>query len=269
MNGKEYVMLRPIRSIYQFFVDQPIKEASILNHRYQVLDLIGIGSYGIVYLCRDLQSRGKKVVKQLRPSKRKNRNEMKLFQDEVTILQKLKHHHMPIFHEAFSQNGHYFYVMSYINGVNLEDEIFQNKKIFHEKDALLFIEKVIKLVDILHKQGFYHLDLRIPNLLLIDNEPYLIDFGLAKQVKPKHSSIKREEYRLQDYYDVGDILLYLLYTTYSSNNKKALPWTEELSLKEDTVSLLKKLLRIDKAYSNIQSILDDLDRAVKAVENSN
>ena len=36
--------------------------------------------------------------------------------------------------------------------------------------------------------------------------------------------------KLQDYYDLGEILLYLLYTTYNSKNKKALPWTEELSL---------------------------------------
>ena len=45
--------------------------------------------------------------------------------------------------------------------------------------------------------------------------------------------------KLQDYYDLGEILLYLLYTTYTSKNKKALPWTEELSLELETVHLLK------------------------------
>lgn len=262
-------MLRPIRKIHQFIVDKPINEAAIINHRYQVLDLIGTGSYGIVYLCRDLQTKEKKVVKQLRPSKRKHRNEIKLFQDEVTILQKLKHHRMPMLYEAFSEKGHYFYVMSYIDGVNLEDEIFLNKKTFTERESLLFIEQVIKVVDSLHNQDIYHLDLRIPNILLINDEPYLIDFGLAKQVKSEQSEIKKDECKLQDYYDLGDILLYLLYTTYSSKSKKALPWTEELSLRKETVSLLKKLLRINKPYTNAQSILNDLYVAVKAVENSN
>lgn len=263
-------MLRPIRKMYQFIVDQPIKKAEILNHRYQVLDIIGAGSYGMVYLCRDLQTKDHKVIKQLRPSKRRNRNEIKLFHDEVSIMGNLKHNQMPMMYETFSENGHFYYVMSYIDGVNLEDEIFQSRKVFNEDESLLFMEKLIKLVDYLHKHDIYHLDLRIPNIILKDNEPYLIDFGLAKQVKsiPKAKENNSEELKLQDYYDLGDILLYLLYTTYPSKTKKALPWTEELSLKRETVYLLNKLLRIDEPYSTFDQILNDLNAAVKAFGNS-
>ncbi|MEH7237222.1 serine/threonine protein kinase [Bacillus sp. JJ1562] len=258
-------MLRPIRKIYQFIFDVPIKEAEILNHRYQVKDMIGTGSYGIVYLCRDLQTKEDKVIKQLRPSKRRNMNEIKLFHEETAIMEKLKHNQMPMFYEAFSERGHYFYAMGYIDGVNLEDEIFLNKKTFNEKESLLFIAKLIKFVDYLHKKDIYHLDLRIPNILLKNDEPYLIDFGLAKQVKPNQSlENNNEELKLQDYYDLGDILLYLLYTTYSSKTKKALPWTEELSLRQETVYLLNKLLRIEEPYSTIDPILNDLNTAVKA-----
>ena len=66
--------LRSIRRIYQFFVDVPIKEGVILNDRYEVLRVIGTGSYGIVYLCKDLKTKENRVVKQLRPSKHRNRN---------------------------------------------------------------------------------------------------------------------------------------------------------------------------------------------------
>ncbi|WP_085993344.1 serine/threonine-protein kinase [Oceanobacillus senegalensis] len=260
-------MLRPIRKVYQFIVDTPLKEAAILHHRYRILDMIGIGSYGMVYLCYDLHTEEKKVIKQLRPSKRRNMDEIKLFYNEVSIMEKLKHNHMPKFYGTFSERGHYFYVMDYIDGVNMEDEIFLNQKTFHEKESLLFIAKLIKLVDYLHNKGIFHLDLRIPNILLKDNEPYLIDFGLAKQVKPNYPPIKKEEWMLQDYYDLGDILLYLLYTTYPSKNKKALPWTEELLLRQETVFLLKKLLRIDEPYLTIPQILDDLYVAVQACEN--
>ncbi|WP_010285477.1 serine/threonine protein kinase [Bacillus timonensis] len=262
-------MLRPIRKIYQFIVDKPIKKSGIVNHRYQVLEMIGSGSYGMVYLCRDLLTREDRILKQLRPSRRKAMNEIKLFHDEVSVMGNLKHHRMPVFYEAFSESGHYFYVMSYIKGVNLEDEIFQNKKTFNEKESLLFVAKLIQVVDYLHKKDIYHLDLRIPNILLKNNEPYLIDFGLAKQEKPNQSNENdRKELKLQDYYDIGDILLYLLYTTYSSKTKKALPWTEELSLRQETVLLVKKLLRMEKPYSSIDGILYDLYVAVKALEES-
>ncbi len=262
-------MIRPIRKMYQFFVDKPLKKAEILNQRYQVLDYIGTGSYGIVYLCRDLNTNENKIIKQLRPSKRNNTNEVKLFYDEIYIIENLEHERMPMFYEAFSERGQYFYVMGYIDGVNLQDEIFLNKKTFREKEALLFIDELIKLVEYLHKTDVYHLDLRIPNIIVKNNEPYLIDFGLAKQVKQNQTPAKVkgksiEEWKLQDYYDVGDILLYLLYTTYSPKTKKALPWTEELSLKKETVILLKRLLRIDKPYSSIESILRDLYAALES-----
>ncbi|THE11009.1 serine/threonine-protein kinase [Bacillus timonensis] len=262
-------MLRPIRRMYQFIVDKPIKAAEILNHRYQVIDMIGTGSYGIVYLCHDLQNKEYKVVKQLRPSKRKNRNEIKLFEDEISIMKRLKHKQMPLFYGEFSERGHYFYAMSYMDGVNLEDEIFLNKKVFNEEESLLFLAKIIKLVDYLHNNDMYHLDLRIPNIIIKENEPYLIDFGLARQVKStQFRETNSEELKLQDYYDLGDILLYLLYTTYPLKTKKALPWTEELSLRQETEAILKKLLGITEPYSTIEQILHDLYKAVRAFENS-
>ena len=70
----------------------------------------------------------------------------------------------------------------------------------------------------------------------------------------------------QDYYDLGEILLYLLYTTYTSKNKKALPWTEELSLEKETVYLLKRLLQIKEPYSNTSEIAADLHAAIKVKE---
>ena len=74
------------------------------------------------------------------------------------------------------------------------------------------------------------------------------------------------EMKQQDYYDLGEILLYLLYTTYPLQNKKALPWTEELSLEKETVYLLKRLLQIKEPYSTVNEIAADLHTALKAIE---
>ena len=127
---------------------------------------------------------------------------------------------------------------------------------------------MLELVDYLHKENIYHQDLRIPNILLKNNEPFLIDFGLSKQ-RSGSFYIKQEdilEMKQQDYYDLGEILLYLLYTAYSFKNKKALPWTEELSLRKGTVYLLKRLLQIKEPYSTSSEISADLHAALKALE---
>ncbi|MFB4168162.1 serine/threonine protein kinase [Virgibacillus sp. JSM 102003] len=261
--------MRMVRKVKQFFVDIPIEEGAVINDRYRVLHVIGAGSYGIVYLVKDLELELNKVVKQLRPSKRRNSKEVNLFNDELAVLSKLDHNRMPRLYEVFTTGGNYFYTMSFITGDNLEDLIFARHKIFQEKEALLFIEKLLVLVDYLHSRSIFHLDLRIPNMILKDEELFLIDFGLARQentntLPDSHHLLKLKQ---QDYYDVGDVLLYLLYTSYSSKKKKALPWTEELSLRKETVHLLKRLLRINEPYSDISDISVDLRTALEANEN--
>ena len=261
---------RVIRKIYQFFYDRPIKAGIVLNERYKVLRVIGMGSYGIVYLCKDLKTKENTVVKQLRPSKRRNKKEIKLFENEISVLRRLNHQNIPVLYETFSLDKHLFYAMSFIEGDNLEDEIFYHKKSFNEKEALGILAQLLELVDYLHNKDIYHQDLRIPNLLLKNTELFLIDFGLAKHgvvKEPSSSSSQKQEWiqemKLQDYYDLGEILLYLLYTTYTSKNKKALPWTEELSLEKETVHLLKRLLQINEPYANTSEIAADLQAAMK------
>ncbi|WP_223881762.1 serine/threonine protein kinase [Niallia endozanthoxylica] len=265
--------MRAIRKIYQFFVDKPVKEETVLNGRYKVLNVIGTGSYGIVYLCEELNTNENRVIKQLRPSKRRSKKEVEMFEKEIAVLRMLNHPNIPRLFEAFSNNGDLFYVMSFIEGDNLEDQIFFKKKTFNEKESLLFLVHLLELVDYLHKRDIYHQDLRIPNIILKNEDPFLIDFGLTNQglsmdsyhsTSPSSSDKQRSilEMKQQDYYDLGEILLYLLYTTYSSESKKALPWTEELSLEKGTVYLLKRLLGITEPYSNTSEISADLHAAL-------
>ena len=163
-----------------FFTIGQLKTGIVLNERYKVLRVIGMGSYGIVYLCEDLKTKENTVVKQLRPSKRRNKKEIELFENEISVLRRLNHQNIPVLYETFSNDGHLFYAMSYIDGDNLEDEIFYHKKTFNEKEALGILAQLLELVDYLHNKDIYHQDLRIPNLLLKNKELFLIDFGLAK-----------------------------------------------------------------------------------------
>ena len=71
--------------------------------------------------------------------------------------------------------------MSVIEGDDLEDLIFFSKKTFNEKESLQILDQLLELVDYLHKKDIYHQDLRIPNMLLKNNELFLIDFGLSQR----------------------------------------------------------------------------------------
>ncbi|MDW7615682.1 protein kinase [Peribacillus simplex] len=260
-------MLRSIRKIYQFFVDIPLKKGVVLKNRYEVTAVIGTGSYGIIYLCIDLKTNVNTVIKQLRTSKRRSKKELEQFENEISILRMLNHKEMPKLYEKFSQDGNYYFVMDFIEGDNLEDHIFLNHITFNEKESLLFLGELVELVSYLHSHYIFHQDLRIPNILLKDNQPILIDFGLSKRAVS--ADLAKEailQLKRQDFYDLGEILLYVLYTTYTSKNKMALPWTEELSLEKDTVHILKRLLSIQEPYSDIQEISMDLHAALESKE---
>lgn len=262
---RKFSILRSIRKIYQFFVDVPIKKGTVLNDRYEVLGVIGTGSYGIFYSCKDLKTNEIRGVKQLRPSKHHNKKEVALFENEIAVLRSINHKNMPVVMESFFYNGYLFYAMSFIEGDNLEDLIFHKRVSFNEEESLLLIADLLKLVDYLHNKGIYHGDLRIPNILLKDGQPFLIDFGLSKQ-SGSMDSASAYEMKQQDHYDLGEILLYLLYTTYPSKNIKALPWTEELTIKKETVHLLKRLLQVKESYSTISEISTDVQAALQAKE---
>ncbi|QUG43769.1 protein kinase [Psychrobacillus sp. INOP01] len=248
--------------MYQFVVDKPLQQGTIINNLYKIKHVIGSGSYGIIYNCKEIQTNEIRVLKQLRPSKQRTKSEVSLFENEISIISKLQHASMPQFYEAFSVNGSLFYSMNYIEGINMEDLIFSTNRKYVEKDALAFILDLLPLVDHLHKKNIFHGDIRISNILINKGKLFLIDFGLSKI---EQNDSKFLELRQYDYYDLGDVLLYLLYTNYSSKNKKALPWTEELSLEMETVHLLKRLLQIDEAYSTLESIAQDIETALLAV----
>lgn len=151
-----------------------------------------------------------------------------MFQNEMEIMKQLLHPNMPAIIENFSDDDqHLYYVMTFIGGENMEEQIFTRQQSFSEEESLRVLEQLLQMVQYLHAKGIYHQDLRIPNILINDGELYLIDFGLSvcesevSQATSQSDLCKRiEQLRLQDYYDLGEILLYLLYTTYTPTNKK-------------------------------------------------
>lgn len=260
---REVSILRSVRKIYQFFVDGPLKKGTVLNNRYEVMAVIGKGSYGIVYLCNDWKTNENIVIKQLRNSKRRSKKELQQFENEMSILRLLNNKNIPKFHEKFSHDGHVYFVMDFIETDNLEEHIFNKHVTFTEMESLHFLNELVRLVSYLHDHDIFHQDLRIPNILLQNTQPILIDFGLSKRIVSADSPDELVlEMKRQDFYDLGEILLFVLYTTYSPTDKKALPWTEELSLEKETVHILKRLLSIQAPYSDIREISMDLQTAI-------
>jgi serine/threonine-protein kinase len=248
------------KTLTRWIYDRPLEEGAVVANKYQIRKCIGMGSYGIAYLSFDLRAKKLCVIKQLRPSKARFKRERKRFASEIELMKRLQYPCMPRYLDDFHFKSHSFYVMTYIAGENLEEQLFSKKKRFQEKEALLLIRDVAEIVIDLHNRHIFHSDLRIPNIVLAEDNVYLIDFGLAII----HSDEGEDAVKLRqdDYYDLGDLLLFLLYSDFTPKTKKALPWTEELNLKAETKVLLKRLLGIEEKFLHDKQVLQAIHEAI-------
>ncbi|PON00283.1 serine/threonine protein kinase [Bacillus halotolerans] len=253
-----------LKQLKKLLFDRPLKNGVILNNQYKIEECLGMGGYGLVYVCTDVHMQTPYVLKQLRPTKAKKQKERVRFQQEVSLLKSISHPQIPAFIEDFIIDGQACYVMQLVEGDNIEELLFFQKQPFTELMALQLMSQLLDIVEYLHERLIFHTDIRTPNIMMNHSNVCLIDFGLAKQLS--HEEDEELKLRKQDdFFDLGETLLFLLYSQYKGKKKKNATWLEELTLTKEVTLLLKKLLGIDEEYQHTASIREDLKRAIQSV----
>ncbi|MDL4843181.1 serine/threonine protein kinase [Aquibacillus rhizosphaerae] len=251
---------------YRLLTDRRYKQGDLLAGKYLVKSALGMGSYGMTYLCINLERQQLCVIKQMTKSK-KQKVIREQYNHETQILEHLNHPNIPTFFEQFIFEKNYFFSMEYIKGRNLEDVLFADKFSFTERGSLVLVRDLLNIVAYVHSMGIIHGDIRIPNVILQNDKPYIIDFGLAELFENPTETSKRDQKEKidllrEDYFDIGDLLLFLLYSNYGTNVKKGRSWTEELTLHPQTTYFLKRLLNIREPYTHTLAAINDVNRAI-------
>ncbi len=236
---------------------------------YRITSVLGLGSYGIAYLASEEATGKTYVLKQVKPSLRNHPKGAQMQQYEADMLRSLSHPRIPQVKEQFVAHGHHFLVMTFIEGKTVEDLLFENNQQYTLHEAIRLVIEIAQIVHYLHQYGIIHRDVRIPNVILHDGVPYLIDFGLARRLGDSatyesetleayamEKQIKRKVEPASDLYALGHFLLFLLYTTYQApDDLPERSWEEELSLPSEVQSMLRRLLQIDPPYQDVDEFL--------------
>lgn len=237
-----------------------IKYAGKQFGRYTIERFIGEGRYGLCFIARS--DIGKKVIiKKFKTSlfkKKSDKNVKNVY--EAIILSRLNDKRIPEFLGVINEKRFYGFVLDFKQGCTVKDMLFKHKHKFSDEEFFNIGIKLIRIIKYLHKNGVVHRDIRIPNVLIDNDEVYLIDFGLARWRDD-------DEYPYNlDFSYLGDFLLYLLYSSFETKEKhKNLPWYEELSLKPEQKIFLKRLLGIEQIYKNIDEIEMDFIKIFKDI----
>ncbi|KAL7778171.1 hypothetical protein CFE70_004847 [Pyrenophora teres f. teres 0-1] len=153
-----------------------------LAYRYEVVDLLGKGSFGQVVRCVDHKTGGLEAIKIIRNKKRFHQQALV----EVNILQKLREwdpdnkHSMINFTQSFYFRGH-LCISTELLGMNLYEFIKAHEfKGFSVRLIRRFCKQMLASLVLLKAQKVIHCDLKPENILLahpLHSEIKVIDFG--------------------------------------------------------------------------------------------
>ncbi|KAK7695785.1 hypothetical protein QCA50_000422 [Cerrena zonata] len=180
-----------LSSILPNFVGHRISSGEL---RYQLLESIGSGAYGVVYLAQDLTSPVSDprfyAIKCL--LRHPNDSDLAKSQEREINLHALSSHHPNVvtLHHVIVDEHYVYFVMDYYSGGDLFGAIM-DKGVYVGNDTAVkktFVQ-LIDAVEACHVQGIYHRDLKPENILCSANhhQVYLGDFGLASQTESSNT----------------------------------------------------------------------------------
>ena len=147
--------------------------------RCKVICKIGQGGMGAVYKAHHQTLDQTVVLKALPPSLASSQEMRERFTREARSCAKLHHQNIvQVLDYGYEHNIH-FYTMEFVDGVSLEGMLKQGKRI-SIKEACRIIKDSAAGLEIAHKQGIVHRDIKASNIMLTkDGTVKVADFGLA------------------------------------------------------------------------------------------
>lgn len=174
--------------------EQILPKGAILQNRYEIMRILGLGGMGSVYLARDLNFAKVErlcAIKEMistTPDPAVRKMALSNFEREANTLASINHPAIVKIYDYFSEGNRSYLVMEYVEGQNLE-------QVINDLDTHTFLDEArvlnwgIQICDILtflheHKTPIVYRDLKPPNLILRagtnPEQLVLIDFGIAK-----------------------------------------------------------------------------------------
>ena len=147
--------------------------------RYLLVDLIGHGGMGRVYLARDTRLNRLVALKILAPERINNPRAIARFQREARVGAQLQHENLVRIYDFGESNGRYFLVMEYIEGKTIGGLITTQGPMPAATAARLARQIALGL-EHAHRKGLIHRDVN-PYNILVNHEGIakLADLGLA------------------------------------------------------------------------------------------
>jgi tetratricopeptide (TPR) repeat protein/tRNA A-37 threonylcarbamoyl transferase component Bud32 len=163
--------------------NSPAEKAGDRIGRYKLLQQIGEGGCGVVYMAEQEEPVRRRVALKIIKLGMDTKQVIARFQAERQALALMDHANIAkVFDAGATNTGRPFFVMELVRGVKITEYCDQNN--LPTKERLKLFIQVCRAVQHAHQKGVIHRDLKPSNILVASDDgvpvPKVIDFGIAK-----------------------------------------------------------------------------------------
>jgi serine/threonine protein kinase len=157
---------------------------TILADRYQIVDYLGTGSMGVVYLVKHRQLADRLVALKVLYSEFLNDEvALKRFKNEIAASYDISHQNVVRIYEFIQEKDLLAYSMEFADAGDLADFMEGLKESTDVKTQLEMLIQVCSGINAIHRNNIIHRDLKPENILVLQNGLVKIaDFGIAQAV---------------------------------------------------------------------------------------
>jgi serine/threonine protein kinase len=160
--------------------------------RYRVLNRLGHGGMGSVWLAEDMQLQRRVALKIPQIPDDDSGDWLARFYREARAAAGIHHSHLCPVYDVGEIDGVHFLTMAYVEGEPLSARIAQRREPWPVSEAATLVHKLALAIDVAHQQGIVHRDLKPANIMINrQGEPVIVDFGLARRADAEDATLTR------------------------------------------------------------------------------
>jgi serine/threonine protein kinase/tetratricopeptide (TPR) repeat protein len=146
---------------------------------YRILEKLGAGGMGVVYLAEDMKLGRKVAIKVLSHEYTTNKDRLHRFEQEAAAASNLNHPNILTIHEVGNDDGRHYIATEYIDGLTLRRKLAESQ--LQTIEVLDIALQVASALEEAHAAGIVHRDIK-PDNIMVRRNGYVkvLDFGLAK-----------------------------------------------------------------------------------------
>lgn len=157
-----------------------LEVGSFLSDRYEILSKVGAGGMSDVYKAKDHILSRFVAIKVLKQEFSEDSSFVTKFRAEAQSAAGLEHPNIVNIYDVGSENGMYYIVMEYVEGITLKTYIEKKGQLSFKESASIAIQ-VARGIESAHNKNIIHRDIKPQNIIIsTEGKVKVTDFGIAK-----------------------------------------------------------------------------------------